>query len=37
MARRCEFKEATRQGIRDIAASCDLSDEEIKPVLRSTA
>jgi hypothetical protein len=34
MARRREFKEAMRQRIRDIAASCDLSDEEIKPVLK---
>jgi hypothetical protein len=34
MARRREFKEAMRQRIRDIAASRDLSDEEIKPVLR---
>jgi hypothetical protein len=33
MARRCEFKEAMRQRIRDIAASRDLSDEEIKPAL----
>jgi hypothetical protein len=32
--RRREFKEAMRQRIRDIAASRDLSDEEIKPVLR---
>jgi hypothetical protein len=32
-ARRREFKEAMRQRIRDIAASRDLSDEEIKPVL----
>lgn len=29
-----EFNEAVRQRIRDIAASRDLSDEEIKPVLR---
>jgi hypothetical protein len=29
-----EFKDAMRQRIRDIAASCDLSDEEIKPVLK---
>jgi len=34
MALRREFKEAMRQRIRDIAASRDLSDEEIKPVLR---
>jgi hypothetical protein len=34
MARRREFKEAMRQRIRDIAASRDLSDEEIKPVLK---
>jgi hypothetical protein len=34
MAHRREFKEATRQRIRDIAASRDLSDEEIKPVLK---
>jgi hypothetical protein len=34
LARRREFKEAMRQRIRDIAASRDLSDEEIKPVLR---
>jgi hypothetical protein len=33
MARRREFKEAMRQRIRDIAASRDLSDEEIKPAL----
>ena len=32
--RRREFKEAMRQRIRDIAASRELSDEEIKPVLR---
>jgi hypothetical protein len=32
-ARQREFKEAMRQRIRDIAASRDLSDEEIKPVL----
>jgi hypothetical protein len=32
--RRREFKDAMRQRIRDIAASRDLSDEEIKPVLR---
>jgi hypothetical protein len=31
---RREFKDAMRQRIRDIAASRDLSDEEIKPVLR---
>ncbi|SHH17293.1 hypothetical protein SAMN05443248_3948 [Bradyrhizobium erythrophlei] len=34
IARRREFKEAMRQRIREIAASRDLSDEEIKPVLR---
>jgi hypothetical protein len=34
MARSREFKDAMRQRIRDIAASRDLSDEEIKPVLR---
>jgi hypothetical protein len=34
MARRREFKEAMRQRIRDIAASRDLSDDEIKPVLK---
>jgi hypothetical protein len=34
MARNREFKEAMRQRIRDIAASRDLSDEEIKPILR---
>jgi hypothetical protein len=34
MARSREFKEAMRQRIRDVAASRDLSDEEIKPVLR---
>jgi hypothetical protein len=33
MARRREFKEAMRQRIKDIAASRDLSDEEIKPAL----
>jgi hypothetical protein len=33
MARNREFKEAMRQRIRDIAASRDLSDEEIKPAL----
>jgi hypothetical protein len=33
MAHRREFKEAMRQRIRDIAASRDLSDEEIKPAL----
>jgi hypothetical protein len=33
MARRREFKEAMRQRMRDIAASRDLSDEEIKPAL----
>jgi hypothetical protein len=32
-ARRREFNEAMRQPIKDIAASRDLSDEEIKPVL----
>lgn len=32
--KRYEFKEAMRQRIREIAASRDLSDEEIKPVLR---
>lgn len=32
-ARKREFKAAMRQRIRDIAASRDLSDEEIKPVL----
>jgi hypothetical protein len=32
-ARRREFKEAMRRRIRDIAASRDLSDEEIKPAL----
>jgi hypothetical protein len=31
--RRREFKEAMRRRIRDVAASRDLSDEEIKPVL----
>lgn len=34
IARRREFKEAMRQRIRDVAASRDLSDEEIKPVLK---
>jgi hypothetical protein len=34
MARRREFNDAMRQRIRDVAASRDLSDEEIKPVLR---
>jgi hypothetical protein len=34
MARSREFKEAMRQRIRDIAASRDLSDEDIKPVLK---
>jgi hypothetical protein len=34
VSRRRAFKEAMRQRIRDIAASRDLSDEEIKPVLR---
>jgi hypothetical protein len=34
LARSREFKEVMRQRIRDIAASRDLSDEEIKPVLR---
>jgi hypothetical protein len=34
MAHRREFKEAMRQRIRDIAASRDLSDEEIKPFLK---
>ena len=34
MARPREFKDAMRQRIRDIAASHDLSDEEIKPVLK---
>jgi hypothetical protein len=33
MAHNREFKEAMRQRIRDIAASRDLSDEEIKPAL----
>jgi hypothetical protein len=33
MARRREFKEAMRRRIRDVAASRDLSDEEIKPAL----
>ena len=34
MARKREFNDAMRQRIREIAASRDLSDEEIKPVLR---
>ena len=34
LARKREFTEAMRQRIRDIAASRDLSDEEIKPVLK---
>jgi hypothetical protein len=34
MARSRKFKDVIRQRIRDIAASRDLSDEEIKPVLR---
>ena len=34
LAHRREFKEAMRQRIRDIAASRDLSDEEIRPVLK---
>jgi hypothetical protein len=34
MAHRREFKDAMRQRISDIAASRDLSDEEIKPVLK---
>ena len=34
MARRREFNEAMRGRIRDIAASRDLSDEEIKPALK---
>jgi hypothetical protein len=34
IARRREFKEAMRRRIRDIAASRNLSDEEIKPVLK---
>jgi hypothetical protein len=33
IARRREFKEAMRRRIGDIAASRDLSDEEIKPAL----
>jgi hypothetical protein len=33
MARKREFNDAMRQRIRDIAASRDLSDEEIKPAL----
>jgi hypothetical protein len=32
--RRREFKEAMRRRIRDVAASRDLSDEEIRPALR---
>jgi hypothetical protein len=34
IARRRDFKDAMRQRIRDIAASRDLSDEEIRPVLK---
>jgi hypothetical protein len=34
MARRRAFKEAMRRRIRDVAASRDLSEEEIKPVLK---
>jgi hypothetical protein len=34
MARSREFKEAMRQRIRDIAASRNLSDEKIRPVLK---
>jgi hypothetical protein len=34
VAHRREFNEAMRQRIRDVAASRDLSDEEIKPVLK---
>src|ERR1019366_8901716 len=34
MARSREFKEAMRRRIRDIAATRDLSDDEIRPVLR---
>jgi hypothetical protein len=34
LAHRREFKEAMRQRIREIAASHDLSDEEIRPVLK---
>jgi hypothetical protein len=34
IARRRKFKDAMRQRIRDIAASRDLSDEEIKPALK---
>jgi hypothetical protein len=34
MAHRREFNDAMRQRIRDIAASRDLSDEDIKPVLK---
>jgi hypothetical protein len=34
MAHRREFGDAVRQRIRDIAASRDLSDEEIRPVLK---
>jgi hypothetical protein len=33
MARRREFKEAMRQRIRDVAASRNLSDEDIEPAL----
>jgi hypothetical protein len=33
-AKRRAFNEAMRQRIRDVAASRDLSDEEIRPVLR---
>jgi hypothetical protein len=33
-ARSREFKEAMRQRVREIAATRDLSDEDIKPVLR---
>jgi hypothetical protein len=33
IVRRREFKEAMRRRIRDVAASRDLSDEEIKPAL----
>jgi hypothetical protein len=34
MARKREFNDAMRQRIREVAASRDLSDEEIKPVLK---
>jgi hypothetical protein len=34
MARRREFKEAMRQRIKNIVASRDLSDEEIRSVLK---